>query len=135
MTLGFGAIGELSLGETTEEAGSILLGGHGIVSAETFGVLEFTIDDILFDDIAGIASAEVFGNPSVIGPVESVSIASAEMLGSPSGEIVVSPTGIASGEAFGTLVFTRNPTGIASAEAFGTPSLGEYVVYLPASRL
>lgn len=90
-----------------------------------------------------IASAEAFGNPTMVrGPVtlSPGGIASAQAFGVPTialtGAITISAAGaIASAEAFGTPVLLRvitvSPSGIASAGVFGVVVIGGAVTLLP----
>jgi hypothetical protein len=77
---------------------------------------------------AGIASAEVFGQPTVAAEgaaIEAAGIASAEAFGALDVAAIVAAAGIASAEAFGAAVVaaTVGAAGISSAEAIGQPTV------------
>lgn len=101
-----------------------VVGVAGIASGEAFG--QPTVGSAAATiEAAGIASAEAFGAPVVAAEVAAAGVASAEAFGAPIVAAVVATTGIASAEAFGlaALVLEIDCTGIASAEAFGQPAV------------
>jgi hypothetical protein len=107
---------------SSEDAG-LSIRPAGITSAEAFGTAFLQSDRITPD---GIVSAAAFGTASLNQQLSPSGIATAEVFGSPTvalrQEIV--PDSVVSEEAFGTpsLDRTIGPTGIATAEALGKPT-------------
>lgn len=133
------AIGYASVGKginpagivSSEAVGSPTLTGPRIIpvdipSEEAFGTPNINAPVI---DVAGqgIASAAVFGTPSLLWTIQPSPIVSREQFGIISiANSFLQPTGIASVEAFGShsVAFGIKPPAIASAGAIGVPSLG-----------